>query len=81
VARRRDLLAVQTIVITFVAALRAIARTPDRDRRVIMAEQARDRALTLLDAAERNIPYVVGSPLDRAIREARRRIEETSVDE
>jgi hypothetical protein len=75
------MLAIQTIVVTFVAAMRAIARGYDRDRSVILAEQARDRALQLLDAAERNMPYLPGSPLDRAVREARQRIESASVDD
>ena len=78
---RRELLAIQLIVVSFMAALRAIARSEDRDLGVIFAEQARDRALQLLDAAERNMPYLPDSPLDRAVREARRRIESATVDD
>ena len=79
--KRRDQLAIQLIVVTFVASLRGIAQTSDRDLRITMTEQARDRALQLLDAAARNMPYLPDSPLDRAIREARRRIESASVDD
>ena len=75
---RRDLLAIQTIVVTFAAAVRSIAKSqPDSDVRVLLAEQCRDRALQLLDAAEANIPYLPDSPLDHAIRDGRRRIENT----
>lgn len=77
---RRDLLAIQTIVVSFVAALHSIAKMhADSDMRMLLAELARDRALQLLDTAEANVPYLPDSPLDRAIREARRRIEETWV--
>ena len=76
VSDRRDLLAIQTIVITFMAAARALASQPgDSDLRTLMVEQARDRALQLLDALETNLPYEEDSVLDRGIREARQRIE------
>ena len=73
---RRNLLAVKTIAVTFAAALDSLARSPtDRDVRVLMAEQARDRALQLLDGITKVVPYEPDSPLDRAIREAQGRIE------
>ena len=73
--RRRDLLAVQVVVVTFAAAVRSFSRVPDRDMGVILIEQARDRALQLLDATAANLPYEPNSPLDDVVREARRRIE------
>ena len=73
---RSDLLAVQTIVITFIAAARALESLPSEpDLRILMVEQARDRALQLLDGLEKNLPYEADSVLDRGIREARQRIE------
>ena len=77
---RRQLLATQLIVVSFIAAIRSIARSHDPDLGVILAEQARDRALQLLDAAERNMPYLPDSPLERAVRAARHRIESASID-
>ena len=74
--QRRDLLAIQTIVITFIAAVKALESYPtESDFRILMVEQARDRALQLLDALEKNLPYEADSVLDRGIREARQRIE------
>lgn len=76
VSERRDLLAIQTIVITFIAAVRALdSHLTDPEFRILMVEEARDRALLLLDALEKNLPYEQESMLDRAVREARRRIE------
>ena len=73
---RRDLLAIQTIVITFIAAVRALESYPSEpDLRILMVEQARDRALQLLDALEKHLPYEAESMLERGIREARQRIE------
>ena len=73
--RRRDLLAVQVVVVTFAAAVRSFSRLPDRDMGAVLIEQARDRALHLLDATAANLPYEPNSPLDHAVGEARRRIE------
>jgi hypothetical protein len=76
VGNRRDLLAIQTIVITFIAAVRALQSHPaEPDLRTLMVEQARDRALQLLAALEQNLPYEQDSVLDRSIHEARQRIE------
>lgn len=73
---RRDLLAVQLIVVTYLAALRAFAPEPESDIRAATLHAARHRALTLLTAAEQNLSYIPGSPLDIALKDARRRIEE-----
>ena len=73
--RRRDLLAVQVVVVTFAAAVRSVSQLPDRDMRLILIERARDRALHLLDATAANLPYQPNSPLDHVVREGRRRIE------
>ena len=76
VDQRRDLLAIQTIVITFIAAVRSLESRPSEpDLRILMIEQARDRALQLLDGLEKHLPYEADSVLDRGIREARQRIE------
>ena len=75
-SERRDLLAIQTIVITFIATMKALESYPrEPDVRILMVEQARDRALQLLDALEKKLPYERGSVLGRGIREARQRIE------
>ena len=72
---RRDLLAIEVVVVTFLAALRAFALDPDPDVRRRLVERARATALSALDAAERNMSYLPDSPLDRALQEARRRIQ------
>jgi hypothetical protein len=82
VGRRRDELAVQAILVTFLSALHTIGRLyDDRDVRILLAEGARDRALALLTNFERNVRYVEGSYLDRAVNEARKRIEDASLPE
>jgi hypothetical protein len=82
VGRRRDELAVQAILVTFLSALHTIGRIyDDRDMRVLVAEGARDRALAFLARLERDAPYVEGSYLDRAVKDARRRIEDAPVPE
>lgn len=78
--RRRDFLAVQVVVVSFSAAVRSFSRLPDRDMGVILIEQARDRALRLLDATAANLPYEPNSPLDHVVREARQRIESYSAE-
>ena len=60
--RRRDLLAVQVVVVSFAAAVRSFSRLPDRDMGVILIEQARDRALQLLDATAPPAARAVPSP-------------------
>ena len=78
--KRFSELAVQTVLVTFLSALDTISRLPaERDIRVLLAEQARDRALHLLVQAERRLPYEDGSYLDIAVREARKRIEQAEV--
>lgn len=78
--RRRDELAVQAIVVTFLSALHTIGRThEDRDMRVLLSEGARDRALAFLANLERTLPYIDDSHLDRLMRDARRRIEAASI--
>ena len=74
-ASQRDLLAVQIVVVTFAAAVRSFSTLPDRDMRVLLIEQARDRAVQLLDATAANLSYESNSPLDHLVREARRRIQ------
>ena len=78
---RRDLLAVQTIVVTFASAMHAIGMMDreDEDTRIILADRARHRALRLLDQTAARLPYVDGSALDIAIRRARERIEQAQV--
>ena len=71
----RRLLAIQTVVVTFMAAMRSLSAQADPELRVLLAEGARERALQLLDSAAATIPHEEGSPLDLAIREARRKIE------
>ena len=73
--RRRDFLAVQVVIVSFAAAVRSFGTLPDRDMGMILIEQARDRALHLLDATAANLPYEPNSPLDHVVREARQRIE------
>ncbi len=81
-ARRREQLALRTIVVTFVAALHTISRMDlDRDMRMLLAEGARDRALEFLTAFERKVPYEPGSYLDEAVRDARRRIERATIED
>lgn len=76
VSERRDLLAIQTIVITFIAAVRALdAYASEPDLRTMMVDHARARAVHLLDGVEKHLPYEADSVLDRSIRQARRRIE------
>ena len=78
--KRLNVLAVRTILVTFLSAMDTISRLPaERDMRVLWAEGARDRALEFLAQAERRLPYEEGSHLDTAIREARRRIEQAQL--
>ena len=80
--KRRDQLAVRTILVTFYSALHTISLVPvDRDTRILLGERARDRALRFLGHFERNVRYEPGSYLDEAVRHARRRIERAKVDQ
>lgn len=76
VGNRRNLLAIQTIVVTYLAAVRSLSKHPEPDLRVLMAEQARDRALQLLDKLASSGIYEDDSLADAAIRKARQVVED-----